>query len=81
MYPKIGSTISLRLFQMVCLCSYDDATYLVLIGEGKFFSLGLDLTWLDKISSQGVKEFHESLQKLFARLLVFPLVTVAALNG
>ena len=51
------------------------------IGEGKFYSLGLDLDWLDNLNSSDTKQFIDNFQKMQARLLVFPLVTVAALNG
>ena len=54
---------------------------MVTTGEGKYYSLGLDLELL--ASFQGTELFHfiQDVQKLLARLLTFPLVTVAALNG
>ena len=64
----------------VC-CSYEDATCMVTIGEGKFFSLGLDLGWITGLNSHQLVEFVRNSQKLLARILTFPLVTVAALNG
>ncbi len=53
---------------------------LVTTGEGKFFSNGLDLAW---IMSQGPKggAFVADVVKLFARLVSFPVATVAAVNG
>ena len=60
---------------------YKDATCLVTIGEGKWYSLGLDLEWLPSLDGGQAMEFGNNLQKLLARLLAFPLVTVAALNG
>ena len=62
-------------------CSYKDATCMVTIGEGKFFSLGLDLEWMVDMNFLKFIEYSGNAQKLFARILTFPLVTVAALNG
>ena len=61
--------------------SYEDATALVTMGEGKFYSLGLDLPVLAALSLAEMHQFSDDLQKLFLRLLTFPLVTVAAING
>lgn len=54
---------------------------MVTIGEGKHYSLGLDLEGMASMS--GVETFKHSfdIQKFLARLLTFPLVTVAAVNG
>ncbi len=56
------------------------AAALVTTGEGKFFSNGLDLMW---IMAQGPKGalFVEDVVKLFARIMTFPVATVAAVNG
>ena len=62
-------------------CSYADATCMVTVGEGKCYSLGLDLEWLPGLEPAEALEFGNNNQKLMARLLSFPLVTVAALNG
>ena len=51
------------------------------MGVGKHYSLGLDLQWMAGQPSSEVKRFFDSFQQLLARLLTFPLVTVAALNG
>jgi Delta3-Delta2-enoyl-CoA isomerase len=53
---------------------------LVTTGEGKFFSNGLDLDWMATAGDDAgpmVKDVH----RLFGRLLRFPAVTVAAVNG
>lgn len=58
-----------------------DPVALVTIGEGKFYSNGLDLDWMSKA---GAKEAFENIglvHGLLARLLGFPCITVAALNG
>ena len=54
---------------------------MVTTGEGKFYSLGLDLETLGSLSMAEAQQFGEDLQKLLLRLLTFPLVTVAAING
>jgi len=54
---------------------------MVTVGEGKWYSLGLDLEWLPGLNPAEALEFGNNTQKLLARLLTFPLVTVAALNG
>lgn len=61
--------------------SYEDATALVTMGEGKFYSLGLDLAALRGFSAIETQQFSDDLQNLLLRLLTFPLVTVAAING
>ena len=56
-------------------------TCLVTIGVGKHYSLGLDLEWMATQPMEVLAEFGNTSQKVLARLLTFPLVTVAALNG
>lgn len=53
---------------------------LVTAASGKFFSNGLDLEWLTTHGDQA-NEYAVSVQKLLARVLTLPLVTVAALQG
>ena len=52
----------------------------VLTGEGKFFSNGLDLDWMGQNPDQ-IGGVVNGLQGLYARLLAFPTPTVAAING
>lgn len=60
----------------------DGPAALVTVGEGKFYSNGLDLDWLTGLGDvDAVGEFLTDFEKLFARLLCFPMITVAALNG
>lgn len=54
---------------------------LVTTGEGKFYSNGLDVAGLARLGPDGVRGFLADLDRLFARVLAFPLPTVAALNG
>ena len=54
---------------------------LVTTGQGKFFSNGLDLVWMRDQDPGAVAEFVVAFQRMLARMLAFPLPTVAALNG
>jgi Delta3-Delta2-enoyl-CoA isomerase len=56
-------------------------TVLVTRGEGKFYSNGIDLTWLLGIGADGARTFVTRLEGLLARLIAFPAPTVAAVNG
>ncbi len=60
-------------------CRYKDAKAIVTIGEGNFYGYGFDI---DVVKSD--KDFPAvmgELQRLLCRLMTFPLVTVAAING
>ena len=59
----------------------DGSPGLVTVGEGKFYSNGLDLTWMASDEGQVEPGFIGSVLRLFARFLVFPLPTAAAING
>ncbi|MFN8112216.1 MAG: enoyl-CoA hydratase/isomerase family protein [Solirubrobacterales bacterium] len=54
---------------------------LVLSGEGKFFSLGLDLEWMGTVEPNDAKAMVERTMALLARLLTAPFGVVAAVNG
>ncbi|MGQ0479648.1 MAG: enoyl-CoA hydratase/isomerase family protein [Pseudonocardia sp.] len=54
---------------------------LVLTGEGKFFSNGLDLDWLVSAPEGSWERLLGGVHGLLARVLAFPAVTVAAING
>jgi enoyl-CoA hydratase/carnithine racemase len=54
---------------------------LVTTGEGKFYSNGLDLAWFGGEGSGQVLETLAKVDRLFARVLAFPMATVAAING
>ena len=58
-----------------------DASALVSTGGGRFYSTGLDLAWLAGDGRTEAADFVFRLQRLFARILLFPIPTVAALNG
>ncbi|MEV0432350.1 enoyl-CoA hydratase-related protein [Nocardia sp. NPDC050413] len=57
-----------------------EAQGLITVGSGKFYSNGLDLEWL--MANGDRSEWYVGrVQELFARILTFPLPTLAAVNG
>lgn len=54
---------------------------MVTISEGKHYSLGLELELVTSSSGAQLAQYMFDVQKLYCRLLTFPLVTVAAANG
>jgi enoyl-CoA hydratase/carnithine racemase/phenylpyruvate tautomerase PptA (4-oxalocrotonate tautomerase family) len=54
---------------------------LVITGEGKFFSNGLDLEWMGSAPEGEPQEVVRRVHGVFARVLAFPALTVAAING
>jgi enoyl-CoA hydratase/carnithine racemase len=54
---------------------------LVTSGAGKFYSNGLDLEWMGGISAEELQEHMDNVHDTFIRMLTFPAITVAALNG
>ena len=63
----------------------DARTAIVVSAHEKIFCNGIDLEWLIPIVQQGDKEtavaFFYQLNRLFIRLLTYPLTTIAAING
>lgn len=57
-----------------------DATALVTVAEGKIWSNGFDIEWLRAHQGEAASTMVAT-EKLFARLLTFPMPTVAAVNG
>jgi enoyl-CoA hydratase/carnithine racemase len=57
-----------------------EARALVTVGLGRFYSNGLDVEWMGAHADEAAR-FLASFQALLARVLAFPLPTVAALNG
>jgi enoyl-CoA hydratase/carnithine racemase len=53
---------------------------LVTTGAGKFFSNGLDLDWMGQ-AGDDAGPMVSDVQRLLGRLLLFPAITVAAVNG
>jgi len=54
---------------------------LVTVGEDKFFSNGLDLTWMAGDGSHEGGRLVGDVMRLLGRFLVLPVPTVAAING
>ncbi|XP_045191448.2 uncharacterized protein LOC123548331 [Mercenaria mercenaria] len=54
---------------------------LLITGEGKFFSNGIDLQWLALQKGDTPRVYMVRLTELMTRVLVFPVPTVAILNG
>ena len=59
----------------------DEPSSLVLTGDGKFFSNGLDLAWMSGEGRDHAGEVVRGMLGIFARLLSSPVASVAALNG
>ena len=59
----------------------DEPSALVLTGDGKFFSNGLDLAWMSGEGRDRAGEVLSGMLGIFARLLASPIPSVAALNG
>lgn len=57
-----------------------DPVALVTTGDGKFFSNGLDLEWL-LTGAEDMAPFAAAVERLFARILAAPYITVAGCNG
>ena len=53
---------------------------LVTTGEGKFYSNGLDLDWLMEAGDDATG-FVDEVHRLLGRMMRFPAITVAAVNG
>ena len=58
-----------------------EPTALVLTGDGKFFSNGLDLAWMSGEGKDRAGEVVTGMMRILARVLGSGLPTVAALNG
>jgi Delta3-Delta2-enoyl-CoA isomerase len=54
---------------------------LVTVGEGKFYSNGLDLDWMAGVSAEAARAHVDKVHALFGRMLAFPMITVSAMNG
>ncbi len=54
---------------------------MVLTGEGKFFSNGLNLPVLTRLEAPEMARFNKEITRAVGRLVVSPVATIAALNG
>ena len=53
---------------------------LVTVGEGKFYSNGMDLDWLAS-APERAGEYLQMIYRVLGRVLSLPVITVAAVNG
>jgi enoyl-CoA hydratase/carnithine racemase len=58
-----------------------DPAALVTIGESKFYSNGLDLEWMSQAGAKGAFDNIGRVHALLGRMLGFPCITIAAING
>lgn len=65
---------------MACQHSLEHVTHLVTTGDDRFYSTGVDVGVVQSPTGEFL-DLLAQLQQLLARLLTFPLVTVAAING
>ena len=56
-------------------------TAMVMVGEAKFFSNGLNLNLLNKLDGAGWTLFAAQMNEIHRRMLMLPFPTVAAVNG
>ena len=59
----------------------DGPKALVTTGTGKFYSNGLDVAWMTGEGGDRVGEYVRDVMRVIGRVLTFPAVTVAAVNG
>ena len=62
-------------------CDCEGDAGLVLTGEGKFFSNGLNVEVVMGLRGEAQAKFGETMMQIVGRLLVAPMPTVAAVNG
>ena len=55
--------------------------FLITVGEGRYYSTGLDLEKLLNSEEKYRAKFKKLYMQLLIRLLTFPLPTIAAING
>ena len=70
-------------WHLYCIYIYSNPTVkaVVTTGTGRFYSNGLDLQWLNGLGIEEKKRFRQNIARMYARLLTFPLPTVAVING
>ena len=66
---------------MVFFCSDDTIRALVTTNEGNIYSNGLALQLYSTLSMEEIRQINKQVIALFRRILTFPMVTVAAING
>ena len=66
---------------MPIYCRVPTVKAVITTGEGKFYSNGLDVEYLLSLDPEKRLDLLSDSQKLMRRVLTFPAVTVAAMNG
>lgn len=56
-------------------------TALVMTGEGKFFSNGVNIAAMRQFDQSDMKKFAKSMLEIHRRMMILPFPTVAAING
>lgn len=56
-------------------------TALIMTGEGKFFSNGVNIDAMNQLDKPGVEKFAQRMLEIHRRMLMLPFPTVAAING
>jgi enoyl-CoA hydratase/carnithine racemase len=63
----------------------DISSVLISSGDVKNWSLGIDLPWMSQAIAnndlKGIKEFMYGLNRIFTRILLYPLPVIACING
>jgi enoyl-CoA hydratase len=77
----IGSAFLDRLSTQLDALAASDAAALVLTGEGKAFSAGLDLPEVTAMDRAGLERFIRHFSEVMLRVFTLPLPVVAAING
>lgn len=65
----------------LCFFRVPSVKAVITTGEGKFYSNGLDVEYLLSSTTEKRLELLSDTQKLMRRVLTFPAVTIAAING
>ncbi len=60
---------------------HPDIRAIVVTGQGKFFSFGLDIPELYELTPEAMTRFIQTFCELYHRLFLFPKAIVAAING
>jgi len=76
--PELLSEIGKALDEIV---GAEAPAALVTTGTGKFYSNGLDVEYMGRLTPAEVGAYVNAVMKILGRILTFPMTTVAAVNG
>jgi len=54
---------------------------LITTGQGRSFSTGLDVKWMQTQTPDMLNQYHDELHALYKRIMSLGVVTVAVING